>query len=264
MLLEFAKARQYTSPGYLDARVALHRRFTPPGHDVSDFLWARYSFARQAHVLEVGCGTGEFWLCPTARLPEGLRVTLTDRSAGMVTRTRLSVHALPVEHYFAAADITALPFDSATFDATLAHYMLYHTPDKVRALAELKRVVKPRGWLGIALTAPANMSRIVDMLVQTVPELAVPPRDSSAFNVSVAEPLIRSVFRSVRRHDYEYTMNVTEPEYVVNYAQSLSTLQAANLTTDQWQRYADAVAEDIRTTGSFRVVKSASLFVCRP
>jgi len=50
----------------------------------------------------------------------------------------------------------------------------------------------------------------------------------------------------------------------VAYAQSLSTAQAANLTTGQWQQYAAAVAEDIRTTGSFRVVKSASLFMCRP
>jgi hypothetical protein len=107
------------------------------------------------------------------------------------------------------------------------------------------------------------MSRVVDMLVETLPELAVAPSDGHVFNASVADPLIRGVFPSVRRYDYEYTMNVTDPACVIAYAQSLSSVQVANLRTDQWQRYAAAVSEDIRTKGSFDVAKSCSLFMCQ-
>lgn len=92
-----------------------------------DFLWARYSFVRQPRVLDVGCGTGEFRLSSAACPPDGLRLTLADRSLGMVTRARLDLQAVPIEQHSAVADLTALPFDDGSFDVALAHYVLYHT-----------------------------------------------------------------------------------------------------------------------------------------
>lgn len=264
VLLEHVKAQQYTSARNLDARIALHRRFTPVGQDVLDFLWTRYVFTGEPRILDIGCGTGEFWLSAAAHLPNGGQLTLADRSIGMISRTRLSLHALPIDKRLVVADLTTLPFEGTVFDVTLAHFMLYHASDKVRALHELKRVAKPQGWLGIVLTAHANMSRIVEKLVEAIPETTIVPSDAKVCNASTADPLIRSVFRSVRRDDYEYTMNVTDPSYVVAYAKSLSSLQAAKLTTDQWQRYTAAVSDEIRTRGAFDVVKSSSLFLCRP
>lgn len=44
-----------------------------------------------------------------------------------------------------AADMMALPFDSATFDLVICSHVLEHVPDDRRAMAEMKRVLKPNG-----------------------------------------------------------------------------------------------------------------------
>jgi len=43
-------------------------------------------------------------------------------------------------------DLTRLPFADRTFDAVLCNHVLEHVPDDRRALAELRRVLRPSGW----------------------------------------------------------------------------------------------------------------------
>ena len=49
------------------------------------------------------------------------------------------------------ADVQQLPFGDAQFDVVAAMWMLYHVPDLDRALAEIRRVLRP-GGLFVAVT----------------------------------------------------------------------------------------------------------------
>ncbi len=44
------------------------------------------------------------------------------------------------------ADICNLPFESNSFDVILCNHVLEHIPDDTRAMQELYRVLKPKGW----------------------------------------------------------------------------------------------------------------------
>ena len=48
-------------------------------------------------------------------------------------------------------DVQELPFPDGTFDAAVAAWMLYHVPDRDRAISELARVLRPGGRL-VAIT----------------------------------------------------------------------------------------------------------------
>jgi ubiquinone/menaquinone biosynthesis C-methylase UbiE len=95
-------------------------------------------------VLEIGGGTG-------ANLPlygAGVEaLVVTEPSAPMAERLgrRLDAERLPVELVRAPAE--ALPFEDARFDTAVSTLVLCTVADQARALAELRRVMKPAGRL---------------------------------------------------------------------------------------------------------------------
>ena len=100
-------------------------------------------------VLDCGCGPGGITLGLTSLVPQGCVVGV-DIEAGQleIGRQHASERALNnVE--FRHASIYELPFDDSTFDATLAHAVLYHLGEPMNALRELRRVLKPGGLIGV-------------------------------------------------------------------------------------------------------------------
>ena len=95
-------------------------------------------------VLEIGPGTGGFAARVAAALP-GVRLTAIDQSPRFVELTR--ARGIDARE----GDAQDLPFGDESFDVVAALWMLYHVPDVDRALAEIRRVLRP-GGLFVAVT----------------------------------------------------------------------------------------------------------------
>jgi demethylmenaquinone methyltransferase/2-methoxy-6-polyprenyl-1,4-benzoquinol methylase len=93
-------------------------------------------------VLDACCGTGDLAIAG-ARL--GGQVTGLDFSERMLERAR---HKAP-ELEWVEGDLLALPFDDGSFDAATVGFGVRNVDDLERALAELRRVLRPGGRLGI-------------------------------------------------------------------------------------------------------------------
>jgi SAM-dependent methyltransferase len=90
--------------------------------------------------LEVGCGTGALTAAILARgAPRSL--TAIDPSEGFLTQARANVP--DARAAFQVGDAQALPVEAASKDVIVSALMLNFVPDKVRALAEMKRVARP-------------------------------------------------------------------------------------------------------------------------
>jgi SAM-dependent methyltransferase len=90
--------------------------------------------AASGRVLEIGAGTG----LNLPFYPDGADVVLTEPDPLMARRVGLPI--VP-----AAAE--ALPFDDATFDTAVSTLVLCTVEDPARAVAELRRVLRPGGRL---------------------------------------------------------------------------------------------------------------------
>ena len=103
-------------------------------------------------VLDVACGTGHL-ACELGRLvgPAG-KVVGVDLSQEMVdiATSRAREKALP-HVAFTRMDAQSLAFDAASFDVVLCCFGLMYVPDAERALAEIRRVLRPGGRVGIAV-----------------------------------------------------------------------------------------------------------------
>jgi SAM-dependent methyltransferase len=122
--------------------------FVGPRHELRERLLLDLflSAGPGPEVLNGGAGQGTL----SQKLAElGYDVTSTDVSPEAVDLLRERTSAPVVE-----ADLTALPFAQATFDAVVLGEVLEHVEDDRRALAEVARVLRPEGVL--ALSVPAN------------------------------------------------------------------------------------------------------------
>ena len=133
---------QYRSEAGLSARASIWHP-TADGLTPQDVVLSRLREQGPENVLEVGCGTGAL----AARIADELQVPVTgvDQSARMVELTSgRGVKAV-------IGDACDLPFDDVAFDAVVAAWMLYHVADLDRALAQVRRVLRP-GGLFVAVT----------------------------------------------------------------------------------------------------------------
>ena len=95
-----------------------------------------------ARVLELGCGAG---IPMTAALAEGRDVTGVDISATQIELARANVPSAT----FVQADMTAVHFPSASFDAVVAFYSLTHVPrdDQPALIERIASWLRPGGIL---------------------------------------------------------------------------------------------------------------------
>lgn len=92
-------------------------------------------------MLEIGCGTGHW---TRFFVEKGFQVTATDVSEPMLEQARKK--DLPVDELMYAS-VFDLPFESNSFDQVAVITALEFCGDIPRGLEEMKRVLKPGGWL---------------------------------------------------------------------------------------------------------------------
>jgi len=116
---------------------------------VYDELVAQAELADGAHVLEIGCGTGNVTVRAKRAAP-GADVVGTDPDPLALARAQRKARGLPGIR-FERAYAQELPFADGEFDRALSSMMLHHLDEDVKAgaLAELHRVLRPGGRLHI-------------------------------------------------------------------------------------------------------------------
>ncbi len=135
----------YNDASKLEARQALHARFSTNPQNLSLWMIEQIDLPPVARLLELGCGPGKLWTQIIQRIPSGWDITLTDFSAGMLAEAERNLRDSGRSFRFAVVDAQNLPYGDDSFDAVIANFMLYHVPDRPRALSEIVRVLKPSG-----------------------------------------------------------------------------------------------------------------------
>lgn len=100
-------------------------------------------------VLDVGCGTGTLAMEALQRVGKTGHVSGIDPSWQMIARARHKGKRAGLSMNCQVGVIEQLAFPDQSFDIVLSTFMMHHLPDdlKRRGLAEIVRVLKPRGRL---------------------------------------------------------------------------------------------------------------------
>lgn len=214
-----------------------------------------------ATVLDVGTGTGAAALEAAHRVPRGVIVG-ADPSLPMLALARANASLTPV-----SAEAPGLPFPAGTFDAAVANLVLSHFARYDRSLADIVRVLRPGGRLGVTAWGSVEdepvddghqreltgiwksiAARFIDVGTATDAIEAV-LRWEGWFGdpARLRGALEGSGLRGVALHGRVYTLDVTQREMLAGYETSFWGRYARDsLDVSDWQRFRHEVAETAR------------------
>src|SRR6266404_4632332 len=113
--------------------------FEPYAADIAGRLASR----SPGRVLEIAAGTGVVTRALVSTLPDRTAIVATDLNQTMLDQAAVTGTRRPVE--WRQADAMQLPFTDGAFDAVVCQFGVMFFPDKPKAFAEARRVLKPGG-----------------------------------------------------------------------------------------------------------------------
>ncbi len=148
------------------------RRLSDQADTLAELLHRGTQYPAGSSVLEVGCGVGGQTVHLLAHSP-GARLVSVDISAESLALAKARVRGAQVEWH--QADLFSLPFSDESFDHLFVCFVLEHLPEPEKALAHLRRLLRPGGTItviegdhGTAIYHPRSTfaQAAIDCLVQ--------------------------------------------------------------------------------------------------
>ncbi|MDP3256235.1 class I SAM-dependent methyltransferase [Bosea sp. (in: a-proteobacteria)] len=157
-------------------------------------------------VLDVAAGNGNASLAAARRWCD---VTSTDYVGALLDRGRERAEAERLEIAFREADAEALPFADGCFDVVISTFGVMFTPDQERAAAELLRVCRPGGRIGLANWTPDGF---IGHVFRTIGRHVPPPPGARSPALWGTHARLAELFRPDRA-----SIHATHTDFVFRY-----------------------------------------------
>jgi ubiquinone/menaquinone biosynthesis C-methylase UbiE len=254
----YLKTDQYKDSSNLDARVLIHQRYS-----TNPYGWFKWVFdtllalPADARVLELGSGNGLLWKENIERIPPGWKITLSDLSPGMLDAAWRSLVVTGRPFQFEEIDAQSIPYADETFEAVIADHMLYHVPDRPKAIAEIKRVLKPGGRLIATTVGEQHLKKMVAWYARVKVDGTWEPV-TNPFTLENGREQLAPFFSQIRLSRYEDDLQVTEVEPIMAYIRS--GIRGTDLLEGELVRLQQDLEREIQEKGQISISKDSGLF----
>lgn len=160
-------------------------------------------------VLDVAAGNGNATLAAAHRFAN---VTSTDYVGALLERGRERAAAERLSVKFQEADAEALPFADGSFDVALSTFGVMFTPNQEKAAAELTRVVRKGGKIGLANWTPDGF---IGQVLKIVGSYAPPPSGIKPPALWGTAARLRELFpgHDINMSEQVFTFRYESPEH---------------------------------------------------
>jgi ubiquinone/menaquinone biosynthesis C-methylase UbiE len=165
-------------------------------------------------VLDVAAGNGNVTLAAARRWCE---VLSTDYVPGLLDRGRARAAAEGLRVEFQEADAEALPFADSSFDAVVSTFGVMFTPHQDKAAAEMLRVCKSGGQIGLANWTPEGF---IGQMFKTIGKHLPPPAGAKSPALWGTHARLKEMFGSgasaIKGEPRNYMFRYRSPEHFLD------------------------------------------------
>jgi ubiquinone/menaquinone biosynthesis C-methylase UbiE len=165
-------------------------------------------------VLDVAAGNGNVSLAAARRWCD---VTSTDYVPALLARGKARAVANGLNIAFREADAEDLPFADASFDVVVSTFGVMFTPDQNRSAAEMLRVCRPKGKIGLANWTPQGF---IGQVFKTLGQYLPPPAGAKSPALWGTRERLAELFGnavvSIQAQPRHFTFRYRSPEHFLD------------------------------------------------
>ncbi len=252
---------QYANSKNFMARVELNRRFGTNSYKWTLWIFDQIKFPENARVLELGCGNAILWKSNLNRIPEDAQISLSDFSRGMLDDAKLILYDAADRFEYEVMDAQEIPYPDDSFDIVIANLMLYHVPDRKKALSEIGRVLKNDGAFYATAFGLEYMKELSDLVYDYDEKIncSLEPF-ARAFGLENGKEQLSTSFEDIKLVKYSDSLAVTEAEPLVNYVLSFTNVKE-DIQGNIIKGFKEYIENILETQGTIKITKESGMFV---
>jgi len=240
---------------HINTRLHLIRNLGVLSLDWDQWIFHRMKKTPGSRVLDLGCGSGSFWLHNREQIPPDWEITLTDCSPAMLKEAHHCLSDGRRHFAFQLLDLRDIPFEDGRFDLLIANFLLPQVPDHTHIFSEIRRVLQPDGLFYAATVSEHTF----DTLNALLDAAGLPPWASvGAFSLENGADQIAGWFTEVELHQLTTSLAVREAEPLLQCLRSGIPQDQHNEAA--FQRLSELVQQELSRYGEISLALDIGLF----
>jgi SAM-dependent methyltransferase len=255
---DFLANEEYGRASDLNIRNRIQEQYRTNPQDWFTRIFERFTFPESCWILELGCGPGDLWLKNLSRLPQSWNIVLSDLSQGMLQDAHRLLPAAHPQFSYCVIDTQSIPSGSDKFEAVLGIGLLDHIPERVEALNEIQRVLKPGGRFYASAGGRSHLQEIESLVRPFLPD-ADYGGDPHRFGLENGERLLAPWFKILRSDRYSDELVFDRAEPIIAYVLSEASVKS-RLVGEKLASFRQFVINELAVQGKIRVTTEKGIF----
>lgn len=257
--MESKVREQYKTVEKFSLRGKLHSLNTNKT-DWNNWCFNQMQFPAKARILELGCGSGDFWNKNIDNVDSEWNITLSDFSEGMLQSAQENLKQSGKNITYKVIDAQDIPYEDASFDVVIARHMLYLVPDIEKALAEIKRILVKGGHFYATTNSCETMGELNELVEKFDPQIGLNNNGMcDRFDLENGEPLLKKYFNEVKTEVLQGKIVVPYADPIISY--KASTIKGSSILVGEKKREFTRYIENIiKDEGNISITTKACIF----